>query len=215
VGKQAALIENQKNLESLVKDPSKRTHEFRISILGVSKVAENINLSSHSAIDTAYYCIKNNDVLVKKDSRLTYDYIKEQCELNNKQFTSVFIRAMAENGYWSELERFTSQKGVFNVKRSADIPWENVATIIYDALKEQGVSVNDELKKYVRLIENGESRLHFAKKKKIHDVFIETCKDLKDRQSLVAYKNKELSEGMAEFRTAEKLLADSAIKWKN
>ena len=59
------------------------------------------------------------------------------------------------------------------MKRSADIPWENVATIIYDALNEQGYGINDELKKYVRLIDNLESRQHFAKKKKIHDVFIE------------------------------------------
>ena len=59
------------------------------------------------------------------------------------------------------------------MKRSADIPWENLANIIYDALVQQGHGVNAELKKYVNLIENLDARANFAMKKKIHDIYIE------------------------------------------
>jgi hypothetical protein len=56
------------------------------------------------------------------------------------------------------------------MKKSFDLPWECVASIIFSAK-----GPTDEVKKYIRLIADAQIREQFAVKYKLHDLVIEVC----------------------------------------
>ncbi|XP_055144617.1 spermatogenesis-defective protein 39 homolog isoform X12 [Symphalangus syndactylus] len=70
------------------------------------------------------------------------------------------------------------------------------------------------LQEYVNLVEDVDTKLNLATKFKCHDVVIDTCRDLKDRQQLLAYRSK-VDKGSAEEEKIDALLSSSQIRWKN
>ncbi|KAM5274777.1 spermatogenesis-defective protein 39 homolog isoform 10-T10 [Ctenodactylus gundi] len=70
------------------------------------------------------------------------------------------------------------------------------------------------LQEYVNLVEDVDTKLNLATKFKCHDVVIDTCRDLKDRQQLLAYRSK-VDKGSAEEEKIDAILSSSQIRWKN
>ncbi|NP_001387267.1 spermatogenesis-defective protein 39 homolog isoform 10 [Homo sapiens] len=70
------------------------------------------------------------------------------------------------------------------------------------------------LQEYVNLVEDVDTKLNLATKFKCHDVVIDTYRDLKDRQQLLAYRSK-VDKGSAEEEKIDALLSSSQIRWKN
>nr|XP_020758313.1 spermatogenesis-defective protein 39 homolog [Odocoileus virginianus texanus] len=64
------------------------------------------------------------------------------------------------------------------------------------------------LQEYVNLVEDVDTKLNLATKFKCHDVVIDTCRDLKDRQQLLAYRSK-VDKGSAEEEKIDALLNSS------
>jgi hypothetical protein len=56
------------------------------------------------------------------------------------------------------------------MKKTFDIPWESVASIIYSTK-----GPTEEVKKYVRLVGDAQIREQVALKYKLHDLVIEVC----------------------------------------
>ncbi|KAL2789673.1 spermatogenesis-defective protein 39-like protein isoform 10 [Daubentonia madagascariensis] len=70
------------------------------------------------------------------------------------------------------------------------------------------------LQEYVNLVEDVDTKLNLATKFKCHDVVIDTYRDLKDRQQLLAYRSK-VDKGSAEEEKIDALLSSPQIRWKN
>ncbi|XP_065757543.1 spermatogenesis-defective protein 39 homolog isoform X9 [Phocoena phocoena] len=70
------------------------------------------------------------------------------------------------------------------------------------------------LQEYVNLVEDVDTKLNLATKFKCHDVVIDTCRDLKDRQQLLVYRSK-VDKGSAEEEKIDTILNSSQIRWKN
>lgn len=70
------------------------------------------------------------------------------------------------------------------------------------------------LQDYVSLVEDVDTKLNLATKLKCHDVVIDTCRDLKDRQQLLAYRSK-VDKGSVEEEKIDAILSSLQIRWKN
>jgi hypothetical protein len=80
---------------------------------------------------------------------------------------------MAEANLWTEIDKFTMPTSNFTAsffaaKRRAEIPWESIVSIINTTN-----GPVDELKKYLKLVEDADERLKLAINYKVHEVVIE------------------------------------------
>lgn len=89
------------------------------------------------------------------------------------------------------------------------IPFVEVVKILH-----KNEAPTDHIIKYLNLIEDPEIKLQFAKECKFHNLIVELCINLKDRQTLEQYLPK-LKPNSPEFFYAQDILRQSNIKWKN
>ena len=68
--------------------------------------------------------------------------------------------------------------------------------------------------RYLMLIEDGELKLQLAKEFKYHNLVLELCVNLKDRQTLLQYVPK-LKLNSPESFYAQDILRSQNVKWKN
>lgn len=68
--------------------------------------------------DSLAFCIKYQKDL-SENSLYSTEHFKKEFDLNGKEYSIWFIKAMSEAGQWTEIEKFLSQKTVsqkFNSK---------------------------------------------------------------------------------------------------
>uniref|UniRef100_A0A2K5PXJ2 Spermatogenesis-defective protein 39 homolog n=1 Tax=Cebus imitator TaxID=2715852 RepID=A0A2K5PXJ2_CEBIM len=112
--------------------------------------------------------------------------------------------ARAELRAWNDVDAlFTTKNWLGCTKKRAPIGFHRVNNALVQILQE-----------YVKLVEDVDTKLNLATKFKCHDVIIDTCRDLKDRQQLLAYWSK-VDKGSAEEEKIDALLSSSQIRWKN
>lgn len=120
------------------------------------------------------------------------------------------LAARAKLRAWHDVDAlFTTKNWLGYTKKRAPIGFHRVVEILHK--NSAPVQI---LQEYVNLVEDVDTKLNLATKFKCHDVVIDTCRDLKDRQQLVAYRSK-VDKGSAEEEKIDAILSSSQIRWKN
>ncbi|MXQ96632.1 hypothetical protein E5288_WYG022005 [Bos mutus] len=130
--------------------------------------------------------------------------LKKTFKIPDKQYVLTALAARAKLRAWHDVDAlFTTKNWLGYTKKRAPIGFHRVVEILHK--NSAPVQV---LQEYVNLVEDVDTKLNLATKFKCHDVVIDTCRDLKDRQQLLAYRSK-VDKGSAEEEKIDALLNSS------
>uniref|UniRef100_A0A8D1J8D1 Spermatogenesis-defective protein 39 homolog n=3 Tax=Sus scrofa TaxID=9823 RepID=A0A8D1J8D1_PIG len=136
--------------------------------------------------------------------------LKKTFKIPDKQYVLTALAARAKLRAWHDVDAlFTTKNWLGYTKKRAPIGFHRVVEILHK--NSAPVQI---LQEYVNLVEDVDTKLNLATKFKCHDVVIDTCRDLKDRQQLLAYRSK-VDKGSAEEEKIDAVLNSSQIRWKN
>ncbi|XP_007121484.1 spermatogenesis-defective protein 39 homolog isoform X1 [Physeter macrocephalus] len=136
--------------------------------------------------------------------------LKKTFKIPEKQYVLTALAARAKLRAWHDVDAlFTTKNWLGYTKKRAPIGFHRVVEILHK--NSAPVQI---LQEYVNLVEDVDTKLNLATKFKCHDVVIDTCRDLKDRQQLLAYRSK-VDKGSAEEEKIDAILNSSQIRWKN
>uniref|UniRef100_A0A2R8PIU9 Spermatogenesis-defective protein 39 homolog n=1 Tax=Callithrix jacchus TaxID=9483 RepID=A0A2R8PIU9_CALJA len=136
--------------------------------------------------------------------------LKKTFKIPDKQYVLTALAARAKLRAWNDVDAlFTTKNWLGYTKKRAPIGFHRVVEILHK--NNAPVQI---LQEYVNLVEDVDTKLNLATKFKCHDVVIDTYRDLKDRQQLLAYRSK-VDKGSAEEEKIDALLSSSQIRWKN
>uniref|UniRef100_A0A452E7X8 Spermatogenesis-defective protein 39 homolog n=1 Tax=Capra hircus TaxID=9925 RepID=A0A452E7X8_CAPHI len=125
-------------------------------------------------------------------------------KIPDKQYVLTALAARAKLRAWHDVDAlFTTKNWLGYTKKRAPIGFHRVVEILHK--NSAPVQI---LQEYVNLVEDVDTKLNLATKFKCHDVVIDTCRDLKDRQQLLAYRSK-VDKGSAEEEKIDALLNSS------
>ena len=165
-------------------------------------------LVNSSLANTVSFCLKFNRELNDNDS-YSIESLKKEFDLNTKQFSVWFIKAMSECGSWTELENYTKQRGIFNMVKNPPVSYETIVFII-SHVKGPG----EQIRKYLNLVENVERRQQLALKFREYEVVVETFKVQRDKIGLLNFRN-QFRENTPDYIKANIVLMDDRVKWKS
>ncbi|OBS79032.1 hypothetical protein A6R68_18571 [Neotoma lepida] len=136
--------------------------------------------------------------------------LKKTFKIPDKQYVLTALAARAKLRAWNDVDAlFTTKNWLGYTKKRAPIGFHRVVEILHK--NSAPVQI---LQDYVNLVEDVDTKLNLATKLKCHDVVIDTCRDLKDRQQLLAYRSK-VDKGSVEEEKIDAILSSSQIRWKN
>lgn len=136
--------------------------------------------------------------------------LKKTFKIPDKQYVLTALAARAKLRAWHDVDAlFTTKNWLGYTKKRAPIGFHRVVEILHK--NSAPVQI---LQEYVNLVEDVDTKLNLATRFKCHDVVIDTCRDLKDRQQLLAYRSK-VDKGSAEEEKIDAILSSSQIRWKN
>ncbi|XP_075388095.1 spermatogenesis-defective protein 39 homolog isoform X2 [Tenrec ecaudatus] len=136
--------------------------------------------------------------------------LKKTFKIPDKQYVLTALAARAKLRAWHDVDAlFTTKNWLGYTKKRAPIGFHRVVEILHK--NNAPVQI---LQEYVNLVEDVDVKLNLATKFKCHDVVIDTCRDLKDRQQLMAYRGK-VDKGSAEEEKIDAILSSPQIRWKN
>ncbi|NP_001094474.1 spermatogenesis-defective protein 39 homolog isoform 2 [Rattus norvegicus] len=136
--------------------------------------------------------------------------LKKTFKIPDRQYVLTALAARAKLRAWNDVDAlFTTKNWLGYTKKRAPIGFHRVVEILHK--NSAPVQI---LQEYVNLVEDVDTKLNLATKFKCHDVVIDTCRDLKDRQQLLAYRSK-VDKGSAEEEKIDVILSSSQIRWKN
>uniref|UniRef100_A0A8C2N2C6 Spermatogenesis-defective protein 39 homolog n=1 Tax=Cricetulus griseus TaxID=10029 RepID=A0A8C2N2C6_CRIGR len=136
--------------------------------------------------------------------------LKKTFKIPDKQYVLTALAARAKLRAWNDVDAlFTTKNWLGYTKKRAPIGFHRVVEILHK--NSAPVQI---LQDYVNLVEDVDTKLNLATKLKCHDVVIDTCRDLKDRQQLLAYRSK-VDKGSVEEEKIDAILNSSQIRWKN
>ena len=153
---------------------------------------------------TLSFVLKYNREIGENDV-YSIENFKKQFELAAKEFSIIYIKSMAEAGLWTNLEKFTSQRGLFNMVQKLAVSYE---TIVYIICRIKGPS--EQIKKYLSMVDDIEQRKTLAIKLKLTDVVIEAFKIQRDRIGLSNYRN-QFKEDSQDYIKANIILRDDKV----
>ncbi|KAF3830973.1 hypothetical protein GH733_002211, partial [Mirounga leonina] len=131
-------------------------------------------------------------------------YHYTEAEIPDKQYVLTALAARAKLRAWHDVDAlFTTKNWLGYTKKRAPIGFHRVVEILHK--NSAPVQI---LQEYVNLVEDVDTKLNLATKFKCHDVVIDTCRDLKDRQQLLAYRSK-VDKGSAEEEKIDAILNSS------
>ncbi|XP_031808300.1 spermatogenesis-defective protein 39 homolog isoform X1 [Sarcophilus harrisii] len=136
--------------------------------------------------------------------------LKKTFKIPDKQYVLTALAARAKLRAWQDVDAlFTTKNWLGYTKKRAPIGFHRVVEILHK--NNAPVQV---LQEYIRLVEDVDTKLNLATKFKCHDVVIETYRDLKDRQQLIAYRCK-VDKASVEEEKIDGILSSTQIRWKN
>ncbi|KAK2104516.1 spermatogenesis-defective protein 39 [Saguinus oedipus] len=214
LGDFCALHANDRHLESAGQTEIFRKHPRKASILNMPLVT--------TLFYSCFYHYTEAEGTFSSPVNL-----KKTFKIPDKQYVLTALAARAKLRAWNDvdalfttkvcaLELFTAAEALGErrnwlgyTKKRAPIGFHRVVEILHK--NNAPVQI---LQEYVNLVEDVDTKLNLATKFKCHDVVIDTCRDLKDRQQLLAYRSK-VDKGSAEEEKIDALLSSSQIRWKN
>lgn len=136
--------------------------------------------------------------------------LKKTFRIPDKQYVLTALAARAKLRAWHDVDAlFTTKNWLGHTKKRAPIGFHRVVEILH-----KNSAPIQILQEYVNLVEDVDTKLNLAIKFKCHDVVIETYRNVKDRQQLLAYRTK-VDKGSAEEEKIDAILSSSQIRWKN
>jgi hypothetical protein len=75
------------------------------------------------------FVLKYNREINENDT-YSVENFKKQFDLGAKEFSIIYIKAMAEAGMWTHLDKFINQRGLFNMMQKITVPYETIVYII-------------------------------------------------------------------------------------
>uniref|UniRef100_A0A8C0JI17 Spermatogenesis-defective protein 39 homolog n=1 Tax=Canis lupus dingo TaxID=286419 RepID=A0A8C0JI17_CANLU len=186
-----------------IQDPEKRK-EFLKTCVGLPFSAED---SAH--IQDHYTLLERQIIIEVRLLVSTFSHLGD-LYIPDKQYVLTALAARAKLRAWHDVDAlFTTKNWLGYTKKRAPIGFHRVVEILHK--NSAPVQI---LQEYVNLVEDVDTKLNLATKFKCHDVVIDTCRDLKDRQQLLAYRSK-VDKGSAEEEKIDAILNSSQIRWKN
>ncbi|KAM8847418.1 spermatogenesis-defective protein 39 homolog isoform 1-T1 [Synchiropus picturatus] len=160
-------------------------------------------------ITTLYYCCFYH-YTQPEGSFCSPAHVRRTFKLSEKQHLVTALAARARQKAWSDVEAMLSPRKLFGfTRRKCPIGFHRVVDILH-----KNSAPAQMLQQYVALVEDSDLRIGLAQKHRCHDIVINTLKDLKDRQQLLAYRGK-VDGGSAEEHKIDELLNNPQLRWKN
>ncbi|XP_022094600.1 spermatogenesis-defective protein 39 homolog [Acanthaster planci] len=162
-----------------------------------------------SVITTLFYCCYYHygEPEVSMSSPLA---LRQFHKLTEKQYLFTALLSRIKLRRWLDLDALlTSKNWRGKTMMKSAVKFEQVVEI----LVEQNAP-HDALDKYLKLIEDPESRICLATKLDRHAVVVDALIQVKDRQRLLKYQSK-VPQGTPEARRIEDIMRNSTFKWKN
>lgn len=183
--------------------------ERQIIIEDTDGVAERRGkLLNTPAITTLYYCCLyhyNNQGPVSSPSS-----VRQTFKLSEKQYFVTALAARAKLKAWLDVHAlFSSRNWLGFTRKKAPISFQRVVDIL-----QRNSAPSQVLQDYIGLVDDPQLRISLASKHRCHDIVINTYRDMKDRQLLLAYRSK-LERGSSAERKINELLDQQQIRWKN
>ncbi|XP_033629970.1 spermatogenesis-defective protein 39 homolog [Asterias rubens] len=167
------------------------------------------NVYFKSVITTLFYCCYYHfgEPEVSVSSPLG---IRQHHKLTEKQylFTAMLSRIMLRR--WQDLDTLlTSKNWRGKATMKCAVKFEQVVEILV-----QQSAPHDAIDRYLKLIEDTESRIALAMKLERHSIVVDALIQVRDRQRLLKYQSK-VPGGTPEARRVEDIMRNSTFKWKN
>uniref|UniRef100_A0A8C9CGI8 Spermatogenesis-defective protein 39 homolog n=1 Tax=Phocoena sinus TaxID=42100 RepID=A0A8C9CGI8_PHOSS len=189
--RQIIIEANDRHLESAGQTEIFRKHPRKASILNMPLVT--------TLFYSCFYHYTEAEVQAERERKIP-----------EKQYVLTALAARAKLRAWHDVDAlFTTKNWLGYTKKRAPIGFHRVVEILHK--NSAPVQI---LQEYVNLVEDVDTKLNLATKFKCHDVVIDTCRDLKDRQQLLVYRSK-VDKGSAEEEKIDAILNSSQIRWKN
>ncbi|XP_030576790.1 spermatogenesis-defective protein 39 homolog [Archocentrus centrarchus] len=136
--------------------------------------------------------------------------IRQTFKISEKQYFVTALAARAKLKAWLDVDAlFASRSWLGFTRKKSPLSFHRVVDIL-----QKNSAPTQVLQEYVALVDDSELRLSLAQKHKCHDIVINTYRDMKDRQLLLAYRGK-VARGSAEERKIDELINSPQIRWKN
>ncbi|XP_057399049.1 spermatogenesis-defective protein 39 homolog isoform X2 [Balaenoptera acutorostrata] len=200
-----------------IQDPEKRK-EFLKTCIGLPFSAED------SAHIQDHYTLLERQIIIEANDRHLESAGQTEIFRKHPRKASILNMPLVTTLFYSCFYHYTEAEGTFSspvnlkktfknwlgyTKKRAPIGFHRVVEILHK--NSAPVQI---LQEYVNLVEDVDTKLNLATRFKCHDVVIDTCRDLKDRQQLLAYRSK-VDKGSAEEEKIDAILNSSQIRWKN
>uniref|UniRef100_A0A8C6A012 Spermatogenesis-defective protein 39 homolog n=1 Tax=Marmota marmota marmota TaxID=9994 RepID=A0A8C6A012_MARMA len=194
-----------------IQDPEKRK-EFLKTCIGLPFSAEDsAHIQDHYTLLERQIIIEANDRHLESagQTEIFRKHPRKASILNMPLVTTLFYSCFyhymeAEGTFSSPINlKKTFKNWLGYTKKRAPIGFHRVVEILHK--NSAPVQI---LQEYVNLVEDVDTKLNLATKFKCHDVVIDTCRDLKDRQQLLAYRSK-VDKGSAEEEKIDTILSSS------
>ncbi|XP_017655359.1 spermatogenesis-defective protein 39 homolog isoform X5 [Nannospalax galili] len=191
--RQIIIEANDRHLESAGQTEIFRKHPRKASILYMPLVT--------TLFYSCFYHYTESEGTFSSPTNL-----KKTFKIPDKQYVLTALAARAKLRAWNDVDAlFTTKNWLGYTKKRAPIGFHRVVEILYK--NSAPVQI---LQEYVNLVEDVDTKLNLATKFKCHDVVIDTYRDLKDRQLLLAYRSK-VDKGSAEEEKIDIILSSSAV----
>lgn len=136
--------------------------------------------------------------------------VRQTFKISEKQYFITALSARAKLKAWLDVDAlFTSRNWLGFTRKKSPLSFQRVVDILH-----KNSAPTQVLQDYVALVDDTELRISLAQKHKCHDIAINTYRDMKDRQLLLAYRGK-VERGSSEERKIDDLLSNPQIRWKN
>uniref|UniRef100_A0A3B4ZB53 Spermatogenesis-defective protein 39 homolog n=1 Tax=Stegastes partitus TaxID=144197 RepID=A0A3B4ZB53_9TELE len=127
--------------------------------------------------------------------------IRQTFKISEKQYFVTALAARAKLKAWLDVDAlFTSRNWLGFTRKKSPLSFQRVVDIL-----QKNSAPTQVLQDYVGLVDDADLRISLAQKHKCHDIVINTYRDMKDRQLLLAYRGK-VGRGSAEERKIDELL---------
>ncbi|KAM5274774.1 spermatogenesis-defective protein 39 homolog isoform 7-T7 [Ctenodactylus gundi] len=185
-----------------IQDPEKRKEFLKTCISLPFSAEDSAHIQDH-------YTLLERQIIIEGTFSSPIN-LKKTFKIPDKQYVLTALAARAKLRAWHDVDAlFTTKNWLGYTKKKAPIGFHRVVEILHK--NSAPVQI---LQEYVNLVEDVDTKLNLATKFKCHDVVIDTCRDLKDRQQLLAYRSK-VDKGSAEEEKIDAILSSSQIRWKN
>ncbi|RNA04268.1 spermatogenesis-defective 39 -like protein, partial [Brachionus plicatilis] len=131
------------------------------------------------------------------------EHFKREFALTDKEFAIFFIKSMAETSQWSEISNFlNATKSIFNMIQRQNVRYETIVSIVH-----YSNGPEEQIKKYLAMIEDLEYKKLLALKLRVYDIVIDVYRQQKDRIGLYMMLTN-LKKDSIEYKKANEVLQD-------